>query len=52
MARLPKRWYRQDRAAWFVTIAGVRHNLRPNKLLPELINSQVVIAESIPVVTG
>jgi len=31
MARLPKPWYRQDRLAWFVTIAGVRHNLGPNK---------------------
>ncbi len=31
MAREPKPWYRQDRQAWFVTIAGVRHNLGPEK---------------------
>lgn len=27
MARTPKPWYRKDRDAWFVTIAGERHNL-------------------------
>ena len=31
MARQPKPWYRADRDAWFVTIAGTRHNLGPNK---------------------
>lgn len=31
MAREPKPWYRKDRDAWFVTIAGTRHNLGPNK---------------------
>ncbi|MGN6136611.1 MAG: tyrosine-type recombinase/integrase, partial [Aureliella sp.] len=31
MARQPKPWYRADRAAWFVTVAGTRHNLGPNK---------------------
>jgi integrase len=31
MPRHPKPWYRKDRDAWFVTIAGVRHNLGPKK---------------------
>ena len=31
MARQPKPWYRTDRSAWFVTIAGVRHNLGEDK---------------------
>jgi hypothetical protein len=31
MARTPQPWYRQDRAAWSVTIAGVRHNLGGDK---------------------
>ena len=31
MARQPKPWYRKDRSAWFVTIAGVRHNLGEDK---------------------
>jgi integrase len=33
VVRQPKPWYRADRAAWFVTIRGVRHNLGPNKKL-------------------
>ena len=31
MARSAKPWYRKDRKCWFVTIAGVRHNLGPEK---------------------
>lgn len=31
MARQPKPWFRKDRDAWFVTIAGTRHNLGPEK---------------------
>ncbi len=31
MARQPKPWYRKDRDAWFVTVAGTRHNLGPHK---------------------
>jgi site-specific recombinase XerD len=31
MARSAKPWYRKDRKSWFVTIAGVRHNLGPDK---------------------
>lgn len=31
MARQPKPWYREDRSAYFVTIAGVRHNLGADK---------------------
>ncbi len=31
MARQPKPWYRKDRDAWFVTVAGTRHNLGPDK---------------------
>lgn len=31
MARRPKPWYREDRKAWFATIAGVRHNLGDTK---------------------
>ncbi len=31
MARSAKPWYRKDRKAWFVTIAGVRHNLGPDR---------------------
>ena len=33
MARTPKPWYRKDRKAWFVTIAGTRHNLGPDREL-------------------
>ncbi len=31
MARRPKPWYRKARRSWFVTIAGVQHNLGPEK---------------------
>ena len=31
MARMPKPWYRKDRKCWFVTIAGARHNLGPDR---------------------
>jgi integrase len=31
MPRVPKPWYRKDRESWFVTIAGCRHNLGPDK---------------------
>lgn len=31
MARRPKPWYRKARRSWFVTIAGVQHNLGPSK---------------------
>lgn len=31
MARRPKPWFRKERKSWFVTIAGVRHNLGPDK---------------------
>jgi integrase len=31
MARRPEPWYREDRKAWFATIAGVRHNLGNTK---------------------
>lgn len=31
MPRQPKPWYRKDRDCWFVTIAGKRHNLGPDK---------------------
>jgi site-specific recombinase XerD len=31
MARSAKPWFRRDRGCWFVTIAGVRHNLGPDK---------------------
>ncbi len=31
MPRIPKPWYRKDRDAWFVTIAGTRHNLGSKK---------------------
>lgn len=31
MARQPQPWYRKDRASWFVTVNGTRHNLGPNK---------------------
>lgn len=31
MPRHPKPWFRSERKAWFVTIAGVQHNLGPNK---------------------
>lgn len=31
MARTPKPWFREDRQAYFVTIAGTRHNLGPDK---------------------
>ncbi len=30
-ARQPKPWYRKDRDAWFVAVAGTRHNLCPDK---------------------
>ena len=31
MPRIPKPWYRKDRDAWFVTIAGTRYNLGSKK---------------------
>lgn len=31
MARPPRPWYRADRGVWTVTVAGVRHNLGPDK---------------------
>lgn len=31
MARRPKPWFREERQAWFVTIAGTQHNLGPTK---------------------
>ena len=31
MPRRPKPWYRKARRSWFVTIAGVQHNLGPDK---------------------
>lgn len=31
MARAPKPWFREDRQAYFVTVAGTRHNLGPDK---------------------
>lgn len=33
MARAPKPWFRKDRNAWFVTIAGKRHNLGKDRAL-------------------
>jgi integrase len=33
MPRTPKPWWRKDRASWFVTINGKRHNLGPNREL-------------------
>jgi|GEM_PF-7135284 len=31
MSRIARPWYRKDRKAWFVTIAGTRHNLGSDK---------------------
>jgi len=31
MPRTPRPWYRKNRDSWFVTIAGQRHNLGPEK---------------------
>jgi integrase len=36
MARSAKPWWREDRAAWFVTIRGVRHNLGADKAEADL----------------
>jgi hypothetical protein len=33
MPRTPKPWFNRERKSWFVTIAGVRHNLGKDKKL-------------------
>lgn len=45
MARSPKPWYRRDRKCWFVTIAGARHNLGPDKASAFRMFHELMVAE-------
>ena len=52
MPRTPKPWYRKDRDSWFVTIAGTRHNLGPEKEAAHRLYHEILAQEPAEVSSG